>query len=137
MMAHPTPRSGLQPNGLGAPLRGAVAPVLPARPRILVVTLRRIGDALLTTPLVRSIRRAWPDATLDILVYAANAGIFEGNPDIDRIIGLPTRPSLGESLKLIARLYKRYDLAVSTQSGDRPTLFALTAGRTHVGLTVD
>ena len=35
---------------------------LPPRPRILVVTLRRIGDVLLTTPLIRSLRRAWPDA---------------------------------------------------------------------------
>src|ERR1700685_3930633 len=131
MMAHPTPRSGLQPNGLGAPLRGAVAPVLPARPRILVVTLRRIGDALLTTPLVRSIRRAWPDATLDILVYAASAGILKGNPDIDIIIAIPPVSSLAASLKLMAQLYRRYDLAVSTQSGDRPTLFAVTAGRIH------
>ncbi len=28
------------------------------QPRILVVALRRIGDVLLTTPLVRSLRRA-------------------------------------------------------------------------------
>ena len=33
---------------------------LPERPRILVVTLRRLGDVLLTTPLVRTIRAAWP-----------------------------------------------------------------------------
>ena len=31
---------------------------LPERPRILVVTLRRLGDVLLTTPLIRTIRRA-------------------------------------------------------------------------------
>ena len=35
---------------------------LPARPRILVIALRRLGDVLLTTPLIRSLRRAWPDA---------------------------------------------------------------------------
>jgi len=29
---------------------------LPQQPRILVITLRRIGDVLLTTPLLRSIR---------------------------------------------------------------------------------
>ena len=33
---------------------------LPERPRILVVALRRLGDVLLTTPLIRSMRRAWP-----------------------------------------------------------------------------
>ena len=32
---------------------------LPPRARILVVALRRLGDVLLTTPLIRSLRRAW------------------------------------------------------------------------------
>ena len=47
---------------------------LPARPRILVVALRRLGDVLLTTPLIRSLRRAWPDAAMDALVFADSAG---------------------------------------------------------------
>jgi heptosyltransferase-3 len=102
--------------------------------RILIITLRRVGDALLTTPLVRSLRRAWPDAKIDVLVFASTAGIFEGNPDIDHIITMPARPTPGATLKLVCRLWKRYDLAISTQSGDRPTLFALAAGRTHVGV---
>ena len=45
---------------------------LPAKPRILVVSLRRIGDALLTTPLIRSLRRAWPDAAIDVLTFAGD-----------------------------------------------------------------
>jgi heptosyltransferase III len=102
--------------------------------RILVITLRRIGDALLTTPLIRSLRRAWPDATIDVLVFASTVGIFKGNPDIDHIIPMSARPTLGETLKVMGRLWKQYDLAVSTQSGDRPTAFALTAGRTHAGI---
>ena len=106
---------------------------LPARPRILVVALRRLGDVLLATPLIRSIRRAWPDAVLDVLVFADTAGILEGNPDVDHVITMPARPGIVQSLALAARLIKRYDLAVSTQSGDRPTLFALLAGRQHAG----
>jgi heptosyltransferase-3 len=107
---------------------------LPAKPRILVVTLRRIGDVLLTTPLVRSLRRAWPEATIDVLVFAGTAGIVNGNPDIDRVIAMPARPTTIETLALLRRLRRRYDLAISTQSGDRPTLFAVAAGRTHVGM---
>jgi heptosyltransferase-3 len=107
---------------------------LPAKPRILVVTLRRIGDALLTTPLIRSLRRGFPDAAIDVLTYAAPAGVIEGNPDVSRVIVAPARPSLTESLALTRRLFKRYDLAVSTQPGDRPTYFAMLAGRAHAGL---
>jgi heptosyltransferase-3 len=107
---------------------------LPAKPRILVVTLRRLGDVLLTTPLIRSMRRAWPGATIDVLVFAGTAGIVEGNPDIDRVIAMPARRGPMDTLMLIGTLLKRYDLAVSTQAGDRPTLFAFLAGRRHVGL---
>ena len=108
---------------------------LPAKPRILVVSLRRIGDALLTTPLIRSLRRAWPDATIDVLTFAGPARIIEGNPDVDHVIAAPERPTTAETLSLVARLFKRYHLAVSTQPGDRPTFFAVLAGRTHAGLT--
>ncbi len=105
---------------------------LPERPRILVIALRRLGDVLLTTPLIRSLRRAWPDAVIDALVFADTAGILDGNPDLNSVITMPVRPSAGQSLALAVRLWRRYDLAISTQSGDRPTSFALMAGRRHL-----
>ena len=106
---------------------------LPARPRILVVALRRLGDVLLTTPLIRSLRRAWPDATIDALVFADTAGILEGNPDLNGVVAMPPRPTAAQSLALAARLWRKYDLAISTQCGDRPTFFAFVAGRIRVG----
>jgi len=105
---------------------------LPPRPRILVIALRRLGDVLLATPLVRSIRRAWPEARIDVLVFADTAGILDGNPDIDGVITMPQRPSARDSLTAAARVAGRYHLAVSTQSGDRPTGFAILAARRRV-----
>jgi heptosyltransferase-3 len=105
---------------------------LPPRPRILVIALRRLGDVLLSTPLIRSIRRGWPDARVDALVFGDTAGILEGNPDIDRVIAMPPRPSALDSFKIAAQLLGRYDLAVSTQSGDRPTAFAALAAPRRV-----
>lgn len=107
---------------------------LPARPRILVIALRRLGDVLLTTPLIRSLRRAWPDAAIDALVFADTAGILAGNPDLTAVVTMPPQPSAPQSLALAARLWRRYDLVVSTQTGDRPTFFAWVAGKTRVGL---
>jgi heptosyltransferase-3 len=106
---------------------------LPPRPRILVVTLRRLGDVLFATPLIASLRGAFPQAVIDVLVFEDTAGILAGNPDIDRVVTMPSRPSAFQGLALALRLAKRYHLAVSTQSGDRPTGFALIAGRRHVG----
>ena len=102
---------------------------LPERPRILVVTLRRLGDVLLTTPLVRTIRRGFPQARLEVLVFRGSERILKGNPDIDDVITIPERPSAGETLALVRRLWRRYDLAVTTQAGDRPTFYAVVAGR--------
>jgi heptosyltransferase-3 len=102
------------------------------KPRILVIALRRLGDVLLTTPLIRSLRRAWPEAAIDALVFADTAGILAGNPDINGVITMPPRPSAAQSLTIGARLLRQYDLAISTQSGDRPTGFAIAAGRVRV-----
>src|SRR5437588_11434896 len=101
---------------------------LPARPRVLVITLRRLGDVLLTTPLIRSIRRGFPNGTVHVLLFRGCEGMLSGNPDIDEVITTAARPSLRETLSLAARLFRRYDLVVSTQAGDRPTLLAWLAG---------
>jgi heptosyltransferase-3 len=107
---------------------------LPERPRILIITLRRLGDVLLTTPLIRTIRRGFPGASVDVLLFRGSERILKGNPDVDDVITTPERPSAAEMLGLARRLWRRYDLAISTQAGDRPTGFALLAGRRRVGL---
>src|SRR6266852_2485243 len=106
---------------------------LPPRPRILVVVLRRLGDVLFATSLIACLRRTFRQAVIDVLVFEDTAGILEGNPDIDRVLTMPSRPSFWQGLVLALRLAKRYHLAVSTQTGDRPTMFALIAGRRQVG----
>src|SRR5262249_36231385 len=107
---------------------------LPERPKVLVVILRRLGDVLLATPLLRSLRQGLRGASLDVLVFAGSERILKGNPDIDRVLTMPERPSGAQTLRLLAQLWRRYDLAVSTQSGDRPTVMASPAGRPRVGL---
>jgi heptosyltransferase III len=107
---------------------------LPERPRLLIVTLRRLGDVLLATPLIRTIRRGVPAATLDVLVFRGSERILMGNPDVDQVVTMAERPSAAETLALVRRLWRRYDLVVSTQAGDRPTFFAVVAGRRRVSL---
>jgi len=106
---------------------------LPPEPRVLVVTLRRLGDVLLTTPLIRSVRRAFPTSSIEALVFAGTEGILAGNPDLGGVLTVPERPSVRESLALLRRLWRRYDLALSTQTGDRPIFLAWLGGRQSIG----
>jgi heptosyltransferase III len=107
--------------------------LLPPEARILVVALRRLGDVLLTTPLIRSVKRAFPAASIEALVFAGTEGILSGNPDLAGIITIAERASIGETLRLLHQLVRRYDLALSTQTGDRPTALAVIAGRQSAG----
>lgn len=107
--------------------------MLRVRPRILVITLRRLGDVLLTTPLIRSLKAGFPGSTVDVLVFRGTEGMLQGNHDVGTVISMPQHPSAGETLALLRRLWRRYDLAVPTHTGDRPTLFAWAAGRHRVG----
>jgi heptosyltransferase-3 len=100
---------------------------------MLVVILRRLGDVLLTTPIIRSLKRAFPQASIDVVVFAGTEGILTGNPDLAEIITIPQRPSVFDTVFLFARLIRRYDLALSVQTGDRPTALAVIAGRQSAG----
>ena len=104
---------------------------------MLVVVTRRIGDVLLATPLIRSIRQAWPGTAIDILVFDGTQGVIAANPDIRRIHVVPQRPGLLRHLAFVLRLARRYDIALSLVPGDRPTLYAFLAGRWRAGLLLD
>jgi len=106
---------------------------LPPNPRVLVVALRRLGDVLLTTPIIRSVKRAFPGSDIEALVFAGTEGILSGNPDLAGVIAIPPRPNGGETVSLLRRLVRRYDLALSTQTGDRPTALTWIAGRQSAG----
>ncbi len=94
---------------------------------ILVIATRLIGDVLLTTPLVHSLRKAYPTAQIDILVFDHTAGVLEGNPDLDTVIKIPSRPTKKEYFLIIKNVFRKYDLTVNVQGGDRPTIYSLFA----------
>ena len=101
--------------------------------RILAICTRRLGDVLLTTALLRSLRRAWPQAELDVLTLQWSAAALEGNPDVTRVIAIDEGAGLRESLQVLGG-FRRYDLALSTLLSDRAHLTAFWAGGRRVGL---
>ncbi|MFM8342394.1 MAG: glycosyltransferase family 9 protein, partial [Methylomonas sp.] len=101
--------------------------------RVLVITQRYLGDTLLITPLLSSLKKAYPDAEIDVLLPASNTGVLEGNLDVNRCIAFPTKRGLLSFVQLLLSLFLRYDLAISAQTSDRTTLCAIVAGRIKLG----
>jgi heptosyltransferase-3 len=102
---------------------------LPPPRRVLVVSMRFLGDALLSTPLASAARHAWPGCEIDMLVFRGCEAMLEGNPHIDRVLIVEQRPSRSEQWRHLRKHWNRYDLAFITQTGTRPFLYGWTAAR--------
>ncbi len=103
----------------------------------MLIATRQIGDVLLCTPLLRSIRDAYLSAKIDVLVYADKGGMLEGNPHLDNVIEVEEHPNLAAYLKLVRRIFRGYDLVVSTQGGDRPFQYACIGAPRRVSIVPD
>ncbi len=107
---------------------------LPIKPeRILVIIMRYLGDVLLTTPLISSIKEAYQAAEIDVLVFKNTAAMLDGFTDINNIITIPNKPTLKEQLTLYRTIFSKYDLVVNTQTGDRPFFASVAASPNRIG----
>lgn len=89
--------------------------------RILLVGVNWLGDALLSTPAVRAVRRAYPLAHLEILVPRRVRGVFERNPHLNGVIVYDDRaPILSPSFwKTASELRSRFFDAAILLHGSR------------------
>ena len=102
--------------------------------KVLLIATQQIGDVLLCTPLLKSMRMAWPNAIIDVLVYKNTSGILAGNADCNNVIESDNHPDLSAYLTLLKTIFKQYDLAVTSQGNDRAHQYAFLAGKTRIGL---
>ncbi len=56
------------------------------KPNILVVRFSSLGDIVLSSPVYKNIKAAWPDARITLLVKPAFSQALAGHPDIDEIL---------------------------------------------------
>lgn len=97
-------------------------------PNILLVRLRLIGDVVLTTPLIRALRRRYPDARITYVVEAAAAPVVRGNRNLTDIVVVPRTRGVArvrDDLTLARRLRnERFDVAIDLHGGPRAAWLA-------------
>jgi ADP-heptose:LPS heptosyltransferase len=62
--------------------------------RILILQFRRLGDVLMTTPMLRALGQRLPDAAIDYCVEPSATPAISGNPYVRHTIAAPNGPSL-------------------------------------------
>ena len=90
-----------------------------------------IGDVLVSSIICNNLRRAYPDAKIDYLVYESTTPVLEGNPNIDTIIRFEEkhRKSKRELLKLALEIRaNNYDLLIDAYSKLESWLIVLLSG---------
>ena len=90
-----------------------------------------IGDVLVSSIICNNLRRAYPQAKIDYLVYESTTPVLKGNPNIDTIIRFEEkhRKSKKEFLNLALEIRaNKYDLLIDAYSKLESWLIVLLSG---------
>ncbi|MBI2428619.1 MAG: glycosyltransferase family 9 protein, partial [Ignavibacteriales bacterium] len=104
--------------------------------RILLTRMKYIGDVVLTTPVIHTLRDAFPDAHIAYLGDAKAVSLLEHNPYLDEIIPFDfSKDSALYQLKMYSRMYgEKFDLTIDLYSNPRSALMTFaTRAKVRVG----
>ncbi len=99
--------------------------------RVLVVRLRSIGDTVLITPSLIALRRALPNAKIDVLLEDWVAPVLDGFDQIDEVLSFE-KSSKRSRFAVAREIRKReYDVAFNLHGGTTSTFFVRVSGAKH------
>ena len=100
--------------------------------RILIRAANWVGDAIMTTPVIRGVRKNYPDAHITVLAKPWVIPVYENNPHVDEIMVYDNtgRHKMGMgTLRLAGDIRKlKFDLAILMQNAFEAALLAFLAG---------
>lgn len=110
--------------------------------KILLVRLRLIGDVVFTTPVIRALRRRYPDARITYLVESAAAPVVSTNPDISDLMVITRRRGAArvmDDLRLARRIRReKFDLVLDLHGGPRSAWLTWASGAPRrIGYDID
>lgn len=85
--------------------------------KILFITATRLGDAVLSTGLLDYMLRAYPDGKVTVACGPLPASVFEGFPNVERIIAVKKKPRHGHWIDLWKAVAgTRWDIVVDLRN---------------------
>jgi predicted lipopolysaccharide heptosyltransferase III len=94
--------------------------------KILLLQLKRIGDLILTTPAVATLRESFPEAQLTLVVSKVCAELLPAISNVDRV--LIARRNLHDLSLFFSIAGRRFDYCVDFTRNDRSASLALLSG---------
>ena len=93
--------------------------------RILVITLSNVGDVILTTPVIATLKKEFPGSRIDVMVGPRGKAVFEKDPFVFKLIIYDKHMPLIAKRRLQLKLKKlRYDLVVDLRNTVFPLLIS-------------
>jgi len=98
--------------------------------RILLTRLKFIGDVVLTTPLIQTLRETFPSAYIAYLGDSQAVSLLEGNPYLDEIFPVDfSKRGIMRRTRLFYTLNRRrFDLVIDLFCNPRSALFSFVTG---------
>lgn len=102
--------------------------------KVLIIQTAFLGDVVLATSLVNSIKTQYPESSIDILVKKGNEGILEGHPQISRVLVLNKSQKWRSLYQMIREVRKsNYDFVINVHRFFGSGLIAVTSRAKSVG----
>jgi heptosyltransferase-2 len=106
--------------------------------KILIIRLSAIGDVLLTTPVIRMMKRRFPESSIDFVVKEEYVPLLRSNSNLNFIWGFDPDKGFAELRRVLREIRAvRYDLVVDFQVNLRSiivSLFSMGRQKVHVRL---
>jgi lipopolysaccharide heptosyltransferase II len=99
--------------------------------RLLIIRLRSIGDTVLTTPALYTLRRFLPNARIDILLEDWVAPVLEGFDLVDNVLTMRRGSTAARASIAWELRSSRYDVVYNLHGGTTATLLARATGAKH------
>jgi lipopolysaccharide heptosyltransferase II len=94
--------------------------------RLLVRSVNWLGDAVMTVPSIRALRRTRPDLEITVACQRKLAGFWSAVPEVDRVLEIPPGGGIRDTARLYAK--ERFDAVIVHPNSLRTGLEVWLAG---------